>query len=202
MHSLALSAATLASLLDRCEFLLGDEGAKANPWQVIVRSVLVYGFAVLLVRLGHKRFLGRNSGIDIILSIILGSVLSRGINGSSPLGSTLAASTALVGVHWVFAAVTFHHKTIGKWLKGEPRILVENGQTRTDIMRGSHISDDDLHEAMRIQGKLNDVSRVEKAQLERNGDISVLEKKPAVGQPRVLEITVVAGVQTIRVALE
>ena len=64
------------SLLQRGEFLIGPEASKANPGQAMLRAVLVYGFAVLLVRLGQKRFLGRNSGIDILLSIILGSVLT------------------------------------------------------------------------------------------------------------------------------
>ncbi len=190
-----------ASLLQYGEVLLGPEASKANPGQAMLRAVLVYGFAVLLVRLGNKRFLGRNSGIDILLSVILGSVLSRGVNGTSPLRSTLAACAALVGLHWVFAALAYRSKLLGKLVKGEPSVLVDDGQPRSQTMRQSHISEDDLQEAIRIQGKLEEVAKVKKARLERNGEISVIEKKPAEKKLQVLEITVAAGVQTVRVEL-
>ena len=198
---LSPSGVIATSLLQRGELLIGPEASKANPGQAMLRAVLVYGFAVLLVRLGQKRFLGRNSGIDILLSVILGSVLSRGINGSSPLGSTLAACVALVGLHWVFAALSYRFKGVGKLIKGEPSILVEDGQMQPEAMRGGHISEDDLQEAVRIQGKLEDLGKVKTARLERNGEISVIEKKPAPGTLKVLEITVEAGVQTVRVEL-
>lgn len=190
------------SFLDHGMFLVGPEGSKANPLQAVLRAVLTYGFAVLLVRLGHTRSIGRNNGIDIILSVILGSVLSRAVNGNSSIASTFAACVALMAVHWVAAAVTFHSKAIGKLLKGEPSTLVENGRMLPETMRRSHISDDDLIEALRTQGQLDDVGRVEKARLERNGEISVLEKKPSAAKPRILEITVAAGVQTVRVELQ
>ncbi len=191
-----------ASFLDHAMFLIGNEGSKANPLQVMLRAVLAYGFAVLLVRLGHTRSIGRNNGIDIILSVVLGSVLSRAVNGNSPVVSTFAACAALMAIHWVAATITFHSKAIGKLLKGKPCTLVENGRMLPEIMRASHISEDDLIEALRTRGQLDDVGKVEKARLERNGEISVLEKKPSAAKPRILEITVAAGVQTVRVELQ
>ena len=90
----------------------------------MLRAGLAYGIAVVLVRLGHTRSIGRNNGIDIVLSVILGSLLSRAVNGNSPMGSTFAACVALMAVHWAAAAITFHSKAAGKLLKGKPCTLV------------------------------------------------------------------------------
>jgi uncharacterized membrane protein YcaP (DUF421 family) len=66
-------------------------------------------------------------------------------------------------------------------------------------MRSSHISKDDLLGALRLNGSTEDASRVESAWLERNGDISVLKQKR---DPKVIEVKVEPGVQTIRIEVQ
>jgi uncharacterized membrane protein YcaP (DUF421 family) len=188
-------------LADVSDLIFGSDGPHANSIQAAARTLVMYGFAILIVRLGNRRFLGRNSAFDVILSVILGSLLSRGINGSAPMLSSCAASAALVAAHWVCAAITFRSKKIGSIIKGRERILIDKGRMLPGAMRHSHISEDDLREALRIHAKLEAVERVEKAVLERNGDVSVIEAKPKPAA-KIVEITVAAGVQTVRVQIE
>jgi uncharacterized membrane protein YcaP (DUF421 family) len=56
-----------------------------------------------------------------------------------------------------------------------------------------------LLQALRSQGSTPDFSSVQAAYLERDGSISVV---PRPDGPRILEVAVADGVQTVRIALE
>lgn len=62
--------------------LLGLDADNLTIWQMSLRAVVVYIAGLAMVRIGEKRFLGKSSAFDVLLSIIIGSVLSRAINGS------------------------------------------------------------------------------------------------------------------------
>ena len=51
--------------------------------QMAFRALVVFCFAVFLARFADRRVLGHNAGFDIMLLVVLGSVLSRGINGQA-----------------------------------------------------------------------------------------------------------------------
>ncbi len=82
--------------------------------------------------------------------------------------------------------------------KSHVRPLIRGGEIDWDTMRKTSMSKEDLLAALRLQAKLRDVGDIEAACLERNGDISVI---PRGGEPRVIEVTVHAGVQTVRIEL-
>ncbi len=63
--------------------------------------------------------------------------------------------------------------------------------------RAAHLTEHDLHEDLRRRGAAR-LGQVAEARLERNGDISVVRaEKP----PRVVEVRVVDGAQTVRIEL-
>lgn len=168
-------------------------------WQMLVRAVLVYIAVLVMVRLGEKRFLGKSTPFDVILGIVLGSVASQAITGTSPLFPVLIASSTLVTLHWLFAALAFRAEPFDNLLKGRARVLVEGGEFQWDKMRSTNITRQDLMGEIRIQAQMQDVGQVKRAQLERSGDISVI---PAGATPKVLEIRVEEGVQIVRIQLE
>jgi hypothetical protein len=59
--------------------------------------------------------------------------------------------------------------------------------------------DKDIEQALPVEGMEADASRVQRAHLERDGNISVI---PRDKEPRVLDISVADGVQTVRIAVE
>lgn len=177
---------------------LGTDVDSLSVWQMALRAVLVYGAALVMVRLGEKRFLGKNTAFDVILGIILGSVVSRAVNSTDAILATLVAGFVLVGLHWLAAVIAFHSEHLGSLFKGHPRVLVRDGEILWDAMRKSHISERDLRSALRANARLDDLGEVETARLERSGEISVLTRdKP----PRVVEVTVEEGVQTVRIVV-
>ena len=181
----------IQAALANIRWALGLGVENLNVWQMALRAVVVYVAAVVMIRVGEKRFMGKNTAFDVILGIVFGSVVSRAITGNAPFFPTLGAGFALVCLHWVFAALAFRSDRFGTLVKGNAHELVRNGEVRQDNMRKSHISEKDLREALRVHGKINDPAEAESAHFERSGDISVIPRKPAA---RVLEIKVENGV--------
>lgn len=144
--------------------------------QMALRAVVVYGALLLIVRLGHRRFIGRSTAFDMVLAIVLGSVASRAVSGTAPFVPTLVASAVLVAVHWLVATAAFHSHRFGVVVKGRPRDLVREGELVEANMRRSSITRHDLEEALREHG-VADVAQVASARLERSGNISVVRKR-------------------------
>ena len=166
--------------------------------EMILRAVGVYIGALLIVRLaGEARLLGKHAAFDILLGIIFGSMISRPVNSGAPFFETIAVGAVLVGVHWIFGALAFRWHIFGNLVKGRPVALLENGEIRWEAMRANHFTERDLQETLRLHG-IDDVKAVKTATLERNGNVSVIL---APRQPRVVEISVAAGVQTVRLEL-
>lgn len=63
------------------------------------RTFIVYLAAIILVRLGEKRFLGKYAALDVILGFALGSILNSAVTGSSAFFEMLGASLVLVLLH-------------------------------------------------------------------------------------------------------
>lgn len=179
--------------------LLGLGADNVALWQMAIRAVIVYLAAIVLVRLGEKRFLGKYAALDVILGFMLGSVLSRAITASAPFFETiLGGALALVLIHWLFAVLSFHSDRFGDLVKGTDRVLVRDGDILWDKMRSSHISEQDLLSAVRANAQIGNVEQLKEARLERSGDISVVERQE---DPRVVEIDVQDGVQIVRLRI-
>ncbi len=174
---------------------LGREAKDITVLQMALRAAVTFAVTLVIVRLGKKRLMGGNTAFDVIVGVIIGSTVSRGLTGNAPLAPTLAAAAAIVAMHWAVSALAFRATWFSRLAKGEPRLLVSNGRVDHDTLRKVHMSEGDLQEALRSQG-LTDTGRVAEARLERNGKVSVIETKR---EPRVLEVQVAEGVQTIRI---
>ena len=180
--------------------LLGIGAESLALWQMAVRALAVYLAAIVLVRLGEKRFLGQYAALDVILGFMLGSVLSRVITGDAAFFETLlGAALVLVLIHWLFAIISFRSDRFASLVKGHHRVLIRDGEIQWDAMRKSHIGEQDLHAALRSSGSLSTPEKVQVAHLERSGDISVVPRKP---EPVVVEVAVREGVQVVRVELQ
>lgn len=166
---------------DFLEHLFGaNSPADTLSWgQMAARTVLVFFFGVVLVRLADRRFLGRNAGFDVMLAIVLGSVLSRGINGQAPFFKTLGVSALLVLLHRLLAAAACRWSALSRFVKGRAVVLVKNGQPQRAALRAADISGDDLEENLRLNGNISNLAEVAEARLERNGQISVLKRSDA-----------------------
>ena len=178
---------------------LGLDVGDVNALQMALRTILIYAFTLALVRLGSKRFLAEATAFDVIVGIMLGSIMSRAINGSAPFFPTLLGGVALVGLHWLLGTISFHLDWFGPIIKGNPILLIKDGEVLREGMKKAGLSTHDLEQSLRLQAQESDPAKVKLAYIERNGNISVI---PCEAEPRVFTVSVIEGVQTVRIELE
>lgn len=143
--------------------------------QECARTIVVFAYGFALIRIAGRRLFGKWSAVDITVSIILGSNLSRAITGNAALGGALVASTLLMALHWLIAHVAARSRWASTVLEGVPIDLVTAGRVDERERRRRNISHADLDEALRA----SDVDRTEDAAhltLEPSGKITVRRK--------------------------
>jgi uncharacterized membrane protein YcaP (DUF421 family) len=178
---------------------LGLNAETLNFWQISNRAAVVYIAALMMVRLGgDRRFIGKYAAFDVALSIMFGATLSRAINGAAPFFPTLGAGLVFVLLHWLFGVLSFYFRFFEKLIEGRSRVLIQDGQINRDALRSSYLSPKELESSLRQQAQITHPSQVQVARLESNGEISII---PQSSPPRVVEVQIEAGVQTVRIEL-
>lgn len=162
--------------MDTINAVLGIDQTILSWWQICIRALLVFIYAILLLRFSDKRFFGKHSAFDIVLGFILGSILSRAITGNSPFFGTLLAAFVILLLHKLFGYLACNYSRFGTLIKGKDTILVKDGEMQRENMYSNHISENDMEEALRTNGNVEDLSDVKIMYMERNGDISVIKK--------------------------
>ena len=162
--------------------VIGYEDGTITWWQMSIRGVLVFAVGILAVRLASSRAFGKWTPLDIIFAVIVGSNLGRAMTGSAAFLPTVIASLLLVGLHALLARASARWSWLSFLLKGGRIQLVRDGQIDEAAMRRAGLGQGDLDMALRAQGH-SDLSRVDCAYLERNGDMSVLARREAPPEP-------------------
>jgi uncharacterized membrane protein YcaP (DUF421 family) len=159
--------------------LLGPDGkaTELTLLNISLRGFVIFIVGLALVRFGDRRSLAEKTAFDAIFIVLVGSMLSRAINGTAPFFTTIAAGLALMIVHRLFAFAAFRSHWFGKIIKGQPLTLVRNGEIDWNEMKQALVSKHDLEEDLHLDAKTEDVSTIKIARLERSGDISFIKKK-------------------------
>jgi uncharacterized membrane protein YcaP (DUF421 family) len=155
---------------------LGVEPQTLTFMQISLRGIIVFIFTLVMVRISARRSLARRTVFDTIFLVILASVLARAINGSSDLLPTIGGGFAMVAFHRLLAWIAFYSHGFGNLIKGADEILIRDGELVHRELRNHHITRHDLEEDLRLALHAEDLARVRKARLERNGDISFICK--------------------------
>jgi uncharacterized membrane protein YcaP (DUF421 family) len=142
--------------------------------QACARAVLIFFYGLALLRLSGRRTFADWSALDVLLSIIIGSNLSRALTGSVPLAGTLGASAVLVGLHVLLAHGVARSKGLSAVIEGEAIELGRNGSVDLKKRQRHMVSEGDLMEALRKEG-IEDLRRTERIVLEASGEITVIK---------------------------
>jgi len=154
--------------------IFGPQG-QITWWQECARAVIVFAYGLAIVRLAGRRVFGKWSALDIVVSIIVGSNLSRALTGSAALFGTLLATTLMMVLHWVLAHAASRSAVISHVLEGRSARLAANGQSDPSALHWHSISEADLNEALRQSG-VEQVAGTRLIMLEPSGKITVLKE--------------------------
>lgn len=143
---------------------------------VLIRTAIIYIFAIILFRFSGNRF-RLQAPFDFVVIVILGAVLGRTIYGDVSLVATISASVLIIIIHELFAKLAYHSKFFGFLVKGRAKQLILNGELNRKVMQMSNITEEDLLEVCHKELKMEKLSMVKKARLERNGEITMVLKR-------------------------
>ena len=141
-----------------------------------MRSLLVYVFLLLVLRLTGKRQVGQLAPFDLVLLLVLSNAVQNAMNGgdNSITGGILLATT-LVAINWAVGFLTFRSKKLERLVEGRPEILVHGGHVDHDAMRRCQMTMHELEAALRAEGFCGPED-VRFALLENNGHVTVIRK--------------------------
>jgi uncharacterized membrane protein YcaP (DUF421 family) len=144
--------------------------------QIALRGVIVFVVALVMVRLGDKRFLSKKTAFDAILGFILASMLARAINGTTAFWETLGGGFVLVAFHRLIAVLSRRSHRFGNLVKGTSDLVIQDGKVNEANLSRNDFSEHDLLEDLRLNGQVGEPEDVSVAYIERNGHISVVRK--------------------------
>jgi uncharacterized membrane protein YcaP (DUF421 family) len=143
---------------------------------IAIRTVVVFWFIFLLMRIIGKRELSNLEPFDLILLIVLGDSVQQGITQDdySVTGALIVIS--VFGLLQLFVSyANFKFPRLRPLLDGEPLVIIEDGKTIEKNMRRERLTQDDLVEQARSQ-QITSLDDVQWAVLERDGTISFIKK--------------------------
>ena len=155
---------------------LGIEPKDLTFLQISLRGAIVLVATLIMVRLGSKRSLADRSAFDAVLLVILASVLSRAINGSSAFFATIGGGLVLVLLHRLLGVCAYLSPAFRRLLKGDAEELVRDGKIIHSALRKHQIAEADVREDLRLELQTEDFSKVKVARLECSGDLSFIKK--------------------------
>ena len=143
---------------------------------IIIRSVAVYFFMTITLRIFGKKELSQLNTADIILILLISNSVQNAMVGpdTSLIGGLVAALVLFV-INFIIKKVIRKYKVIGELLLDKPQILIHDGKLDFKTLSRLDISDEELKEAMREHG-IEFFKNVKLAMLEIDGTISIISE--------------------------
>jgi uncharacterized membrane protein YcaP (DUF421 family) len=147
--------------------------------QECARAVLIFFYGLVMLRLSGRRTFAHMSALDLIISIIVGSNLSRAMTGDVPFWGTLATVAVLVFLHLCTAYAVARSAALARFVEGDAVLLAQDGVIHEPARMRSKISLGDLEESLREHGVdgLAEIGKTRKLMLEPSGKISVIKRE-------------------------
>lgn len=148
---------------------------------LVIRTLILYILVVVAIRIMGKRQIGEMQPSELVIAIMISDLASVPMQAIDiPLLSGIVPVLTLLVWEVIMSYVSLKSKKCRKYITGEPSIVVYNGHINEQELKKQRFNLNDLMEQLRISG-CPDISNVQAAVLETNGQLSVLEKKKDAG---------------------
>jgi len=170
-------------------FLAIDLSFIHNPFiEIILRTLAVYGFMIIALRVFGKKELAQLSVIDLVFILLISNSVQNAMVGpDTSLDGGLIAAGALFLANYTLKQILYRSKKISHLIQGEAILLVYDGVANLDNCKKAEITMEELEAAVREHGA-RDIQKVDLAILEVDGNISVIssdyQTKSKVSHPR------------------
>jgi uncharacterized membrane protein YcaP (DUF421 family) len=147
-----------------------------NPVEIVLRGTAMYWFLFGMFRFLIRRDVGAVGIADVLLLVIVADAAQNAMAGeynSVPEGMLLVAT--LMGWNVLLDWASYRFPAIRRIAEPRPLLLIEHGAVLHRNLRREFITQDELMSALRQHG-LSDVGQVDRAFMEGDGRISVIER--------------------------
>ena len=143
--------------------------------EIVFRTVVIFGWLLLMLRLMGKRGLAQLSAIEFAIVIALGSAAGDPMfYPEVPLLHAMLVITLVVGLQQGMAWLIRRSERFETFVEDRPNELVRSGRIQIEEMEYAKLSLEDLLESLRNHG-VRQLGEVQRAYLEQNGQLSVFK---------------------------
>ena len=151
----------------------------------LIRTIILYIFIIIGIRLMGKRQVGELEPSELVLSLIIADLASVPMQDYGiPLLTGILPIWALLAMTMIRAVLTMKSVRFRALMCGRPSIVIRDGLVDQREMARNRLTIDELLEELRAKG-YTDPATVKYAILETNGQLSVLpyaNQKPPTAQ--------------------
>ncbi|WP_091736282.1 DUF421 domain-containing protein [Marininema mesophilum] len=146
-------------------------------WTLILRTLFIYFFVLIIMRIMGKREIGQLSVFDFVVSIMMADFAVLSVDDlHMPLIHGLIPIIMFAITQVLLAYISLKSPRVRRWIDGSPTTLIKDGKILEKEMREQRYTIDDLMMQLREKNVLN-VADVEFAVLETSGQLTVFQKE-------------------------
>ena len=143
---------------------------------VVVRSLCVYLFMVIAIRVFGKNQLSQLNAGDVVLLLLISNAVQNAMVGpDTSLQGGLIAALVLFAANFILKRLMFSNPSFESFMEDDPVILVRDGVAIQQALNKVKITKDELEEAVREHGVYG-IKNVKLSVLEVDGNISVVSE--------------------------
>jgi uncharacterized membrane protein YcaP (DUF421 family) len=145
----------------------------------IFRSLLVFIFLAIALRLGGKRELAQINVLDLAVLLLASNALQNALigNDSTVTGGVIGAGTLFVA-NYAFVHITYRSARARRILEGTPSVLLRNGKPDEKAMRKEAINETELAD-IALEHGFSDLRKVGLIVIETGGQFVCLDPEQA-----------------------
>ncbi len=144
---------------------------------LLLRTILVYAFIILAVRLMGKRQISDMQASELVITLVISDIIAIPMQGvDQPLLSGFLPIMVLVSLEIIVSIIMLKSPKFRNIICGNPVIVIKNGKILEDQIKKLRISYEDLYSIMRQQDVF-DVSEIKYGIIETNGSLSILRNE-------------------------
>ncbi|MBE6870433.1 MAG: DUF421 domain-containing protein [Ruminococcaceae bacterium] len=149
---------------------------------VLFRTLILYTLLIIAMRMSGKRQIGQLQPTELVMAILVSDLVAVPMQDTGiPLINGIIPLVALMCMELLLSGASLKSRKLRNKIYGTPSVLIAKGTVCTKSLQKHRISMDDLSEELRLKNVF-DISTVDYAVLETNGQLSVM-LKPENDQP-------------------
>lgn len=143
---------------------------------IFLRSIILYIFVLIVMRLMGKREIGQLQPFELAISVMIADLVSMPMSDIGiPISNGIIPILGLLLMHLVISILNMKSIKAREIMCGKPRILVYRGKIDEEALKKERFTVSELQERLRGKDVFN-LGDVEYAILETNGEVSVIQK--------------------------